>query len=188
MVMNEFPLPHALVLVGVMPAQRDLEIARMLGWYRIPLKSAPKIVDVDYLAFYQTAAFGEEHRWRIEYLAEVLGHELVIRRELFKDEIEHPRANEEYYKISIGALMQLETPICARNWHRITFLYSTGYLFQRARTIDDLVVRSEDRMGLWQSLKERAQTYQGSDPGKRMELEIDPSVLLMLGDLGEFQT
>ena len=28
-----------LVLVAVMPNQRDLEIARVLGWYRIPLKS-----------------------------------------------------------------------------------------------------------------------------------------------------
>ncbi len=37
-----------LVLVAVMPNQRDLEIARVLGWYRIPLKSAPKVISVDY--------------------------------------------------------------------------------------------------------------------------------------------
>ena len=52
-------------------AKRDLEIARLLGWYRIPLRKAPKVIEVDCLAFYQTAAFGEADRWRIQYVAEV---------------------------------------------------------------------------------------------------------------------
>jgi hypothetical protein len=42
------------VLVAVVNNRRDLEIARLLGWYRIPVRSAPKAVGVDYLAFYQT--------------------------------------------------------------------------------------------------------------------------------------
>ena len=44
----------ALVLVAVMTDPRDLEIARLFGWYRIPLRTAPKVIAVDYLAFYQT--------------------------------------------------------------------------------------------------------------------------------------
>ena len=59
----------ALVLVGVVTSPRDLEIARLLGWYRIPFRSAPKVVWVDYLAFYQTSVFGEGHRWQIEAVA-----------------------------------------------------------------------------------------------------------------------
>ena len=51
--------PTSLVLVAVMNDPRDLEIARLLGWYRIPLRTAPKVVYVDYLAFYQTGAFGD---------------------------------------------------------------------------------------------------------------------------------
>ena len=68
----------SLVLVAVINDPRDLEIARLLGWYRIPLRSAPKVVAVDFLAFYQTAAFGED-RWRIQYIAPVMGHELTAR-------------------------------------------------------------------------------------------------------------
>ncbi len=53
------PIPaSALVLVAIITTRRDLEIARVLGWYRIPLRRAPKVIAVDYLAFYQTAAFG----------------------------------------------------------------------------------------------------------------------------------
>jgi len=45
-----------LVLVAILPKPRDLEIARVLGWYRIPLATAPKTIRVDWIAFYQTAA------------------------------------------------------------------------------------------------------------------------------------
>ena len=70
--------PASLVLVAVMTEPRDLEIARLFGWYRIPLRTAPKVIAVAYLAFYQTKAF-KEQRWRIQYIAQVRGHELTTR-------------------------------------------------------------------------------------------------------------
>src|SRR5688572_29114515 len=95
--------PTSLVLVCLIPAPRDLEIARLLGWYRIPLRTAPKVISVDYVAFYQPTSFGERGS-QIEFIAQVRGHELTTRAELLKDEISHPRANEEYYKIQLGNL------------------------------------------------------------------------------------
>lgn len=146
----------ALVLVAVLPAQRDLEIAKLLGWYRIPLRSAPKVVDVDYLAFYQTSAFEQDHCCRVELFAEVKGHELTTRRELFREEINHPRANEEYYKIQLGELRVLPYPIMAERWRRFTFLYTTGERLVSSRTLQELVVTSEERDLLWRALRERA--------------------------------
>src|SRR3972149_296199 len=93
--------PSSLVLVALLPTPRDLEIARLLGWYRIPLRTAPKVVAVDYLAFYHPASFGGR-AGRIEFITEVRGHELTTRVELLRDERDHPRAREEYYKIQIG--------------------------------------------------------------------------------------
>ncbi len=90
--------PSSLILVAILKSPRDLEIARLLGWYRIPLRSAPKVVAVDYLAFYQTGAF-EEQKWAIQYVAPVRGHELCTRAELMRDEQDHPRAHEEYFSI-----------------------------------------------------------------------------------------
>jgi hypothetical protein len=49
--------PTDLILVAFLPSPRDLEIARLLGWYRIPLRTAPKVVAVDYLAFYQPSVY-----------------------------------------------------------------------------------------------------------------------------------
>lgn len=183
--MSDYPSAESLILAAVMPSPRDLEIARLLGWYRIPLRSAPKVVEVDYMAFYQTDAFGTDHRWRIEFIAPVRGHELTTRGELFRDQPDHPRRHEEYYKIQIGSLQALPVPILADRWKRITFLYTTGGLLASARTINDLVVRSEERQFLWQALRERllqADAYQaGSLPEN--EQDLDPELLLMLGAL-----
>jgi hypothetical protein len=178
-----YPDPTALILVGILPERKDLEFARVLGWYRIPLRFAPKIVNVDYLAFYQTAAFGIEHQWRIESFATVRGVELTTRRDLLKDEPEHPRAAEEYYKLQLGILQIMGKPILAAEWKRITFLYTTGDLFYRAQTINDLVVQSDEREVLWRSLRERG--LQGSlyKENDLPEFPIDPAILALLGDL-----
>jgi hypothetical protein len=148
----------SLVLVAVMNNPRDFEVARVLGWYRIPLRFAPKVIAVDYLAFYQTAAFGDE-KWRIQYIAPVTGHELTTRGELFKDEQDHPRARDEYFKIQIGPIEELHRPILARKWRRITFFYTTGEYLLQAETINDLIVHSEERRTLWQALRERGEKF-----------------------------
>ena len=176
-----YPNPSDLILVGILPQRRDLEIARLLGWYRIPLRSAPKIVNVDTVAFYQGAAFGPEHQWRIEYFAEVRGVELTTRGELLKDETEHPRASEEYYKLQLGPLQILSRPILADKWKRITFLYTTGELICRAKRINDLVVKKEERGQLWHSLRERALQGNLYKAEELPEFPLDSAIQAWLG-------
>jgi len=178
--------PTSLILVCLLPTPRDLEIARLLGWYRIPLRTAPKVVAVDYLAFYQPSAFGGRGG-QIEFVAEVRGHELTTRAELLKDEADHPRAKEEYYKIQIGGLEKLKAPILADKWKRMTFLYTTGEYMLNAKTLNDLVVDGDERQVLWRSLRERAeneQLYKTDLP----ETDIPPEVLLALLGIKELDS
>jgi hypothetical protein len=178
--------PASLVLVCLLPTPRDLEIARLLGWYRIPFKSAPKVVAVDYLALYQPSSFGDDGA-QIQYVAEVKGHELTTRLDLLRDEPDHPRAHEEYYKVQIGGLEKLAHPVKAEKWRRITFLYTTGEYLLKAKTINDLVVHSEERQLLWRSLRERAvsgQQYHADLPAPN----IDPQVLIELLGIKEINT
>ena len=177
--------PTSLVLVCLLPTPRDLEIARLLGWYRIPLRTAPKVVAVDYLAFYQPSAFGERGG-QIEFMAPVQGHELTTRGELLKDEADHPRAREEYYKIQIGALERLPKTVASEKWKRITFLYTTGEYLLNARTLNDLVVDGDERLLLWRSLRERAeneQLYKTDLP----DADIPPEILIALLGIKEVQ-
>jgi hypothetical protein len=177
--------PTSLILVCLLPTPRDLEIARLLGWYRIPLRTAPRIVAVDYLAFYQPSAFGERGG-QIEFVAQVRGHELTTRGELLKDEADHPRAREEYYKIQLGTLEKLPRPITTDKWKRLTFLYTTGEYLLNAETLNDLIVAGEERQLLWQSLRERAeneQLYKVDLPAA----DIPPEVLIALLGIKEME-
>lgn len=172
----------ALILVAILPNQRDFDIARLFGWYRIPLKSAPKVISVDYLAFYQTKTFGDAERWQIAYVAEILGHELTSRGDLIRDEPDHPRAHEEYFKLQIGPLQRLQNPIPAGEWKRITFFYTTGEQFQTAQTINDLVIKAQDeREVLWHTLRERALRANEYNAQELPESVIDPVILALLG-------
>ena len=185
--MGNLPSSTALILVAVVTDPRDLEIARLLGWYRIPLRHAPKVVSVDYLAFYQTGNFGEERRWQIEMIAPVRGHEMATRAELLRSEPDHPRAKEEYYKIQLGPLQALPAPIQAGKWRRLTFLYTTGEMLLNAHRLSDLVVRTEERSLLWRSLRERALKegqYQADDLPDDL---VDPALLALLGDLSNLK-
>lgn len=184
--MSPLPDPTALILVAVLTEPRDLEIARLLGWYRIPLRTAPKVVAVDYLAFYQTGAFGAE-KWCIQYISPVQGHELTTRAELLQDEPGHPRAAEEYYKIQIGPLESLPAPIRAEKWHRLTFLYTTGEYLLNAQSLNDLVVQSEDRSTLWRALRERARQAQAYQVKDYPDLDLDPEMLALLLGIKELE-
>jgi hypothetical protein len=136
------------------------------------------VVAVDYLAFYQPSVFGDRGG-QIEYVAAVRGHELTTRGELLKDEADHPRAGEEYYKLQLGGLERLKEPIKSDKWKRITFLYTIGEYLLHAKTLNDLVVHSDERDLLWKSLRERAlnnQLYKTDLP----EADIPPDVLMAL--------
>lgn len=56
-------------------------------------------------------------------------------------------------------------PIRAEKWKRLTFVYTTGAYLMTANTVEELVVRSEERELLWKSLRERAAL------GKRYQVE-----------------
>jgi len=174
--------PTDLILVAILPSPRDLEIARVLGWYRIPYKKAPKTVSVDHLAFYQTAQFGEE-KWAINYTAPVLGHELTTRAELLRTEPDHPQANEQHFKIQIGPLERLPQSIPSLKWRRLTFLYTTGERLLKAIEINDLIVDSEEQDLLWTALKERGLSAEAKYEIKE-GMQVDFAILCALGNLG----
>lgn len=105
---------------------------------------------------YQTAAFGED-RWSVRYVAPVVGHELVRRQELLREQPDHPRAEAPYYKLQLGPLQELRRPIAAGGWRRFTFLYTTGERLKRAKVLKDLTIpssREHDR--LWRIIRERS--------------------------------
>ncbi len=74
--------------------------------------------------------------------------------------------------MSLGPLFNLDRPIEARTWKRLTFLYTTGAYVSQADTVNDLVVKSEERVTLWRSLRERALAERAVSTGRSARAAI----------------
>src|SRR5689334_10699426 len=129
--------PAARVLVAVITRPRDLLAVREQGWYRVPMAHAPRALHAEYLALYQTAAFGAE-RWAVRYFASVQSVSIATRAALLPDEPRHPRASERYYRFALGALQMLPFVVPSQRLRRITFISTTYGQLLRARDVADL--------------------------------------------------
>jgi len=117
------------------------------------VRSAPKFFPPDYVAFYMTKPFGSD-AFSVRWYAQVRGHELVTRRDLLPDEPEHPRAEQRYYKLQLGKLVELPHPIPSRSLRRITFVLTNGKRLNEAWEINDLFLGPREHDLLWRALKE----------------------------------
>jgi len=148
--------PEDRVLVGVMPDPRDFEIAQERHWYRVPVSQAPNGIHAEYIAFYFTARFPRDLRWAVSYYARRTGHELARRINLFPDQPDHPRAQEQYYKVQLGEMREKLPPIVSLRWRRITFIQTTWDRFVKANEVNDLFRADNEFVDrIYRSLKAR---------------------------------
>ena len=135
------------VLVAVMNNTRDWDIAQRQGWYRIPIKRAPRRVAADYVAFYFTGAFPPDLRHRVVFYAPIEAYRLAARAALLPDEPDHPRAQDLYYRIEMGPMRRLARPIVSERFRRITFIPTTMERLLSASEILDLWEQRRPRDG-----------------------------------------
>lgn len=162
------------VLVAVINNPTDFDRARDQHWYRIPLKRAPRQIAAEYLALYQTAKFGAGGQ-RIHYYAPILRYHLLSRRELLPQQADHPRAQEQYFKLEIGELLELAHPITNTRHPRLTFLYTTLERLLVAKDVNDLWLRSAARQKLYNVIQERGlavECWYPVDMGDRPEADL----------------
>jgi hypothetical protein len=103
-----------------------------------------------------------------------------------REESDHPRADEEYFKIQLGPVLPLDQPILAGAWKRFTFLYTTGEYIQQAKELTDLTVKPAERRQLWKALRERnadKEIYQASrEEWQQLPLEVISALLGITSD------
>ena len=68
---------------------------------------------------------------------------------------DHPRAADQYFKLELGDLQTLETPIANTRQPRLTFLYTTLDRLLAAADISDLWLREVARQKLYAVIRER---------------------------------
>ena len=130
----------ASVLVAIVPRVADWETIRREHWYRIPVDRAPAQMLFDYVAFYHPRVF-RTWRWTIRSYARIARYDLRTRAELLPTEASHPRANQLYYRLSLGPLQHLPQPIPSRSQRRISFIPTTLERLLSADEVGDLWLR-----------------------------------------------
>ena len=162
------------VLVAVVNNERDLLLAQDQHWYRIPVGRAPRQIAAEYLALYQTSAFGVQGQ-RINYFAPILRYHLLTRADLLPDEPDHSRAAEQYFKIELGELQPLPKPVPSVHQARITFIYTTLERLLQANDVSDLWLRAVARQKLYAAIHERGlavECWYPVDMGDRPEADL----------------
>ncbi len=162
------------VLVAVVNNAEDFARARDQHWYRIPVRRAPRHIAAEYLALYQTGRFGNLGRC-VRYYAPILRYHLVKRRDLIPEQSDHPRADEQYFKLEIGPLAELPRPIANKRHPRLTFLYTTLQRLLAAEDVNDLWLRGAARQKLYAVIQERGlavECWYPVDMGDRPEADL----------------
>jgi hypothetical protein len=153
---NDYSDPHIrrrTVLVAVVNNPADLRRAASEGWYRIPQRRAPQRIGADYLAFYQTGAFGKQPEAQtVTFYAPIRRYQLRTRAELMPAEPDHPRAEDYYFRIEIGPLMRLDRPVPANRLRRLTFIHTTIEQLFSAEDVTHLYTQDDSFEKLWQAL------------------------------------
>jgi hypothetical protein len=145
---------YATVLVAVLKSPRDLELALNERWYRIPEEHfPPRAAAARYIAFYQPAGAFAAEGGVVRYVAPILCWEILRRRDLLPDEADHPRADELYFKVTLGDLERLVPPIRAGRWKRFAFIVTHWERLHEAEEISDLLHGSVWQESLWNALR-----------------------------------
>ncbi|MDP3948413.1 MAG: DUF559 domain-containing protein [bacterium] len=129
-------LNNKAVLVGVLKSKNDLRILLRDHWYRVPAVFMPKR-KFEYLAFYQPAIFGRNGK-RISYYTRVAKREKVKRIELLPKETNHPRAHDDYIKITLRRIKELSSPIKNIIPRRVSFGFTSLKKLLSAKDILEL--------------------------------------------------
>lgn len=154
--------------------RRDLRLLLKKRWYRIPAGNFPKRM-FSHVAFYQPASFGGSGK-RIEYYGRVSGVKTVKRVGLLPEESGHPRAQDDYARISFKGIKKLARPVKNIVPRRITFGFTTLKALVSARNIiqlygvpptEQIVEKYLKKSGI-SALKE----YPVSDKGRRYRIDL----------------
>lgn len=170
--------PEDRVLVGVINRKGDLQLVQKAGWYRIPQIRMKNGINAEYLAFFLSGSASKGRESGVYYYAEKRGLELAYRKDLLPKEADHPRANDVYYKVQLGPLIEKNPPVLNPTRRSISFVYTTWDRFVQAQTIADLYSKDDYFVErIFHALRENGvyaieRTWSAETPGTPAQIRI----------------
>lgn len=148
------------VVIGSLRRASQLEAALEYGFYHVPLENISDhqvLTRLEYVALYQSRKQSAELKEEagIFWYGKVIDWKVLRRKEI--TEIPPRRGTEEklYIKFSVAEWVKRETPIIPGGRGIYTLLYTSKYMFDRAREIAELRLESEEELAIWREQRRR---------------------------------
>jgi very-short-patch-repair endonuclease len=138
-------------IVALLGNPKDLSYLKNEGWYRFRENFLPTLISngkATHIAFYQQKSFGE-NAFRIQYYGKIASQTSIRRDKLLSQELNHPRSNDYYRKVTISNLIRLEPAISNYRRRRILFLNSTVKRIATAQEINEVILGSPIEERMW---------------------------------------
>lgn len=122
--------------------KKDWRLLHEESWYRIPTTTNVPTIrnrEVKYIAFFHTANFQEDLKWKIVKYASIKHIQEVTRQALFPNEpLTSTKAHKSYFKVDIDNLIELPNPIVSTKGRRILFIPTSEKKFFNATNINSI--------------------------------------------------
>jgi very-short-patch-repair endonuclease len=151
-------VPHERVLVAIVKTRADLQYFSEQQWYRVPVDAS---ITEDarwppqWVAGFETMQAGASTQQVLRF-ARVMGLETKSREELFPDVGPGIRAGKMYYRLRLGEVESLRTPLVPRRPRRMPFIWTSFSKLLAAQEFNDLFDDSPYEDALWRAFKEQS--------------------------------
>ncbi|MBB6637615.1 restriction endonuclease-like protein [Cohnella thailandensis] len=141
------------MLVGSLRGPSQLEDALRYGFYHVPLKNISDhkvLTQLEYVALYQSREkFKQPEHTGVQWYGRIVDWKVLQRKEITE---RPPRVGSEeklYVKFIVEKWLKRQTPIIPGGQGIYTLLYTSKYLFDRARELAELRLEAEEDLALW---------------------------------------
>lgn len=146
------------VMIGSMREKSQLDVALRHRFYHTPLKNITEhsvLTQLEYVGLYQSRrAFGE-HEAGIRWYGKIKSWGVVRREEIRERPARPSNKDELYVRFEIEEWQRREPAIVPNGIGVYSLLFTSSYLFERARELAELKLEDEKQLREWRELRRK---------------------------------
>lgn len=147
------------VLVGSLREVDQLESSLKHRYYHIPLENISDhkiLTQIEYIALYQSKGkFADTGETGVNWYGKIQDWKVLRREEIKERPARMGTENQLYIKFSIEEWIKREEPIKSGGLGIYRLLYTSKYIFDRAKEIAELKLETEEQLSEWREKRRR---------------------------------
>ncbi|MCM3784946.1 restriction endonuclease-like protein [Neobacillus mesonae] len=147
------------VLVGSLREVAQLQSALEHGYYHLPLENISDhkiLTQIEYIALYQSKGkFADTGEMGVNWYGKIQDWKVLRREEIKERPARKGMENQLYIKFSIEEWIKREEPIESGGLGIYRLLYTSKYIFDRAKEIAELKLETEEQLSEWREKRRR---------------------------------